>query len=121
VAKFANILYTYVLQSFDVGKRSAADELKLDYDKAVPDNVRNALRARADAVADKHASDILYLASLTVLDNLFENVTDKDILNMLMADFDSFKSKKIPVTSRHELTNSFNIGRGHVADKHIIR
>lgn len=121
VAKFANILYTYILQAFDIGKRSAADELKIDYEKIVPDNIRNTLRARADAVADRHASDLLYLASLTVLDNLYENVTEKDILKMVMTEFDNFKSKKIPVTSRHELTNAFNIGRSHIADKYIIR
>ncbi len=121
VAKFANMLYIYILEALDVGKRSVAEELGVDYDKAVPDNIRNMLRARADAVADRHASDLLYLASLTVLDNLPENVTEKDILKMVMTEFDNFKSKKIPVTSRHELMNSFTVGRSYVADKNIIR
>ena len=121
VAKFANVLYTYVLQGFDIGKRSAADELKIDYDKTVPDNIRNTLRAREDAIADRHASDLVYLARITTLDNLYQNVTDKDILKMLMTEFDNFKSKKIPTISRHEPMNAFTIGRSYVADKRIIR
>ncbi len=121
VAKLANMMYVHMTDAFDVGKRSASDELKVDYEKAIPDQVRNILRARADAVADRHANDILYLASLTTLDNLYENVTNKDILSMVMAEFDNFKSKKLGVTSRHELMSAFNNGRSFVSDEHIIR
>jgi len=121
VGKFANDLYAQMLASFTIGKKSATDELKVELDKTIPDRIRNMLRARADEIAVRHGDDLLYLITLTTLDNLFENVTNKDIMSMLMEEADKFKSKKLAIMSRHELSNSFNLGRQVVADEHIIR
>jgi len=95
--------------------------LKVEPDKTIPDRIRNMLRARADEIAVRHGDDLLYLVTLTTLDNLFENVTNKDIMAMLMEEADKFKSKKLAVMSKHELSNSFNLGRTVVADEHIVR
>jgi len=121
VGKFANALYAQILASFTIGKRSAAEELKVDFDKAIPDRIRNMLRARADEIAVRHGDDLLYLVTLTTLDNLYENVTNKDIMAMLMEESEKFKSKKLAIMSRHELSNYFNLGRTVVVDEHIIR
>ena len=121
VGKFANNLYAQVLAAFIIGKQSAAEELKVDFDKAIPDRIRNMLRARADQIAIRHSDDLLHLITLTTLDNLYENVTNKDIMAMLMEESEKFKSKKLAIMSRHELSNSFNLGRTVVVDEHIIR
>ncbi len=119
--KLSSLLYSNTLKTFDEGKRSASGELKVDYDPTVPDAIRNSLRARQDAVAGRHANDLLYLTSLTVLDNLYENVTNKDIISMLIDEFEKFENKKLAVTATTELMKSFNLGRGFIAEKEIIR
>jgi len=119
--KLSSLLYSTTLKTFDEGKRSATNELKVDYDPTVPDAIRNSLRARQDAVAGRHANDLLYLTSLTVLDNLYENVTNKDIISMLIDEFEKFENKKLAVTATTELMKSFNLGRGFVAEQNIIR
>ncbi|GAI05698.1 unnamed protein product, partial [marine sediment metagenome] len=121
VGKFANNLYAQMLAAFTMGKKSATEELKVDLDKTIPDRIRNMLRARADQIAVRHGDDLLHLLTLTTLDNLFENVTNKDIMTMLMEESEKFKSKKLAIMSRHELSNAFNLGRTVVADEHIIR
>jgi len=121
VGKFANDLYAQILAAFTIGKQSAAEELKVDFDKTIPDRIRNMLRARADEIALRHSDDLLYLITLTTLDNLYENVTNKDLMSMLMEEAEKFKSKKLAIMSRHELSNAFSLGRTVVADEHIIR
>ena len=119
--KLSSLLYSNTLKTFDEGKRSASGELKVDYDPTVPDAIRNSLRAREDAIANRHANDLLYLASITVLDNLYENVTNKDIISMLIDEFEKFENKKLGVTATTELMKSFNLGRSFIADQHIIK
>ena len=119
--KLSSLLYSNTLKAFDEGKRSASGELKVDYDPTVPDRYRNSLRAREDAIAARHAEDLLYLTELTVSDNLYENVTNKDIMSMLVDEFEKFKNKKLAVTANTELMNSFNLGRGYIAEAHIIK
>lgn len=121
VGKFANSLYAQILVSFTMGKQSATEELKVDFDKTIPDRIRNMLRARADEIAVRHGDDLLYLLTLTTLDNLYENVTNKDLMSMLMEEANKFKAKKLAIMSKHELSNAFNLGRTVVADEHIIR
>jgi len=121
VGKFANNLYAQMLAAFTMGKKSATEELKVELDQIIPDRIRNMLRARADEIAMRHSDDLLYLLTLTTLDNLYENVTNKDLLSMLMEEADKFKAKKLAIMSRHELSNAFNLGRTYIADQHIIR
>jgi len=119
--KLSSLLYSTTLKAFDEGKRSASGELKVDYDPKVPDNIRNNLRAREDAVAAFHASLLLHLTRLTVSDNIHENVTNKDIIAMLIDEFEKFENKKLAVTATTELMKSFNLGRGYIAEAHIIK
>jgi len=121
VGKFANMVYAQMLQAFLMGKKSATEELKVEFDKTVPDRMRNRLRARADEMAMRHGDDLLHLVVLTTLDNLDENVTNKDILSMLMEEIDKFKSKKLAIMGRHELFNAFSLGRMVVRDEHTVR
>jgi len=121
VGKFANDLYAQVLAAFTMGKQSAAEELKVELDKTIPDRIRNMLRARADEIALRHSDDLRYLMILTTLDNFYENVTSKDIMTMLMEEADKFKSKKLAVMSRNELSISFNLGRQIMMEEHIVR
>ncbi len=119
--KLANTIYVDSLKAFDFGKKSASKELNVTPDPTVPDNIRNSLKARSEAVANRHANDILYIAAITVLDQLYENVTNKDIISMLADEFEKFQNKKIGVTASTELMNSFSIGRSYVAEQHIIK
>lgn len=119
--KLSSLLYANTLNAFDEGKRSASSELKVDYDPKVPSRFRNSLRARADAIAARHASDLLYLTELTVDDNLHKNVTNKDIITMLIDEFEKFESKRLGTVATTELFNAFGLGRGYLAEQYIIK
>lgn len=118
-ADYADILFSDIVKSFEKGKKSVSDELGIQYDKAFPRGIHNLLRSRSSAVANRHASDLLYLTELTILDNLYENVTNKDILLMVSQQFDKFKANRVRMLAGNELMNAFNIGRSYVADKHV--